>query len=190
MSNFSIDSTYSNASTEISNYLYTKLLSIYKANKTIIFLCIGTDRSTGDSVGPLVGYKLQDLKFRNFYIYGSLINPIHSKNLVETLNQIYNNFTNPYIIAIDSCLGSINNVGKIFINDTPLRPGLALNKNLPEVGDMSITGIVNISGGFDFIILQNTRLYTVMNISDSIAKGIYDFIIRCHNTTNSISTKY
>ena len=57
---------------------------------------------------------------------------------------------NPYIIAIDSCLGSLNNIGKIFIKNSPLLPGLALNKELPPVGEMSITGIVNISGNLNF----------------------------------------
>jgi len=37
---------------------------------------------------------------------------------------------------------------------------------------MSIKGIVNISGGMDFTLLQNTRLYTVMTLADSISNGI------------------
>lgn len=30
-----------------------------KRKTEILFLCIGTDRSTGDSLGPLIGYKLK-----------------------------------------------------------------------------------------------------------------------------------
>ena len=30
-----------------------------KQKAGVIFLCIGTDRSTGDSLGPLVGHKLR-----------------------------------------------------------------------------------------------------------------------------------
>ena len=32
-------------------------------NHELVIICIGTDRATGDSLGPLVGYKLQDLPY-------------------------------------------------------------------------------------------------------------------------------
>lgn len=179
--NFSIDVHHPTAYIKIKNYLLTELEPILKNNRPIIFICIGTDRSTGDSLGPLVGYKLKYLSRNNIYIYGTLENPIHSKNLIEILNKINLNFNNPYIIAIDSCLGSLANIGKIFIEKKPLSPGLALNKNLPLVGEMSITGIVNISGNFEFLVLQNTRLSTVMNLADVISKGIYHFILNAYN---------
>lgn len=189
MDNFSINSTSSNASLSISKYLFDNLKDIYISQRPIIFLCIGSDRSTGDSLGPLIGYKLNNLNLNNVHIYGSLLNPVHSKNLVSTLTEINSTYDNPYIVAIDACLGQLKNVGKIFISNKPLRPGLALNKDLPQVGNMSITGIVNISGGFDFIILQNTRLFAVMQIADSISNGIYNFALKCNNCLPSSINK-
>ena len=53
-----------------------------------------------------------------------------------------------------------------------------MNKDLPSVGDLSITGIVNISGTLEFMVLQNTRLYTVMQLADTISKGIYHSVIK------------
>ena len=176
--NFSVDSSSFTCSNKITNYLLSELKPVLEINRPIVFLCIGTDRSTGDSLGPLVGYKLRYFSKNNFYIYGTLENPIHAKNISYMLDEIKSKFQNPYIIAIDSCLGSINNIGKIFIQKEPLLPGLALNKNLPPVGEMSITGIVNVSGSFEFLVLQNTRLNIVMNLADSISKGIYYFIIK------------
>ncbi|MGL4772134.1 MAG: spore protease YyaC [Clostridium sp.] len=176
---FSIDSTSENAYCAIRDYLFKELKPIIKENRQIIFLCIGTDRSTGDCLGPLVGHQLKFLSRSNIYVYGTLENPIHSKNLETTLLRINETFDNPYIIGIDACLGGINNIGKIFIEKKPLKPGIALNKTLPEVGDMSITGIVNISGSYEFIVLQNTRLHTVMTLSDCISKGIYHFTLKC-----------
>ncbi len=180
MHNFFIDSTHSNADEKIADYLFYQLKDIYLSNRQIVFLCIGTDRSTGDSLGPLIGHKLRNIESNNFSIYGSLLNPVHSKNLKTTLKKINELYNNPYIIAIDACLGTANNIGKIFIRNSPVKPGLALNKVLPEVGDISITGNVNISSGFDFIILQNTRLYTVVKIADVISNGIYNFILKCN----------
>lgn len=182
---FYVDSTDPNSYEQIRDYLYSQLKSIIKSNKCIIFLCIGTDRSTGDSLGPLVGYKLRYLKKRNFYIYGSLTNPIHSKNLETIIQRIYDNFDDPFIIAVDACLGSFQNIGKVFIDNKPLHPGLAVNKNLPPIGNMSITGIVNISGSFEFMVLQNTRLYTVMSLADCISAGIYHFVLKSSGNNKS-----
>lgn len=179
MSNYlKVDALSPKSYIEIRDYLYDELTPIIKSKRVIIFLCIGTDRSTGDSLGPLVGYKLKLAKRKNFYIYGSLENPIHAKNLSTITKKINDNFNNPYIVAIDSSLGNFQNVGKVIIDKKPLFPGLALGKDIPPIGNMSITGIVNISGNFEFMILQNTRLYTVMSLADCISSGIYHFILK------------
>ena len=37
----------------------------------VVILCIGTDRSTGDSLGPLIGYKLKEMQQKardRFYV--------------------------------------------------------------------------------------------------------------------------
>lgn len=177
---FSVDSNSLTAYAKIRDYLFKELKPIVKSNRPIIFLCIGTDRCTGDCLGPLVGHKLKFLARKNIYIYGTLENPIHSKNLETILTRINENFTDPYIIGVDASLGSASNIGKIFIDKKPLKPGMALNKELPPVGEMSITGIVNISGNYEFIVLQNTRLHTVMTLSDCISKGIYHFTLKCY----------
>ena len=33
-----------------------------QGKRGVVFLCIGTDRSTGDSLGPLIGYKLRKME--------------------------------------------------------------------------------------------------------------------------------
>lgn len=187
----SIDSLFPTSYIELGEFLYENLKGIINENREIIFICIGTDRCTGDSLGPLVGYKLKsfykEMPKNNIYIYGSLESPVHSKNISNIIDKIKANFNNPYIIAIDSCLGKINNIGKVFVNNNPIFPGLAVNKELPPVGDLSITGIVNISGNYEFIILQNTRLYTVMSLADCISQGIIHFINKAIDTSDSLA---
>lgn len=144
----------------------------YNNNYTdIVVLCIGTDRSTGDCLGPLVGYKLKDLKLKNVHIIGSLDEPVHAKNLemyIENLSV----YTNPFVIAIDACLGKVDRIGFISIKEGPLTPGAGVNKKLPPVGHISITGIVNVSGFMEIAVLQNTRLSLVMNLANVISSGI------------------
>ena len=40
--------------------------------RELVFLCIGSDRITGDSLGPLIGYQLSPYCSRIFHVYGTL----------------------------------------------------------------------------------------------------------------------
>jgi len=173
-----LDSMSRDCSLKLRDIISQYIFPIAKCSRPIVVLCIGTDRSTGDSLGPLVGNKLKFLVRNKIHLYGSLECPVHAKNLCETIDEINFTYTDPYIIAIDACLGSIQNVGKIIVEEKPLCPGAAMNKDLPKVGNLSITGVVNISGAFEFMVLQNTRLYTVMVLADAIANGLYHSILK------------
>lgn len=178
MSKIILDCTDSKCIFKLRDELCSHLQPVLKEKRPIVILCIGTDRSTGDSLGPLVGEKLKFLSRKNVYILGNLEEPIHAKNLEENINYINATFKNPYIIAIDACLGNVNNIGNIIIQDKPICPGAALDKDLPSVGNISIAGIVNISGTLEFMVLQNTRLYTVMNLAEKISSGVYHSILK------------
>ncbi|MGG6433061.1 spore protease YyaC [Anoxybacillus sp. D401a] len=140
----------------------------------VVIICIGTDRSTGDSLGPLVGTMLEQKGSLPFYVYGTLKDPIHAVNLEEKLKDIQQQHKQAFMIAVDACLGRVKNIGMVSIEKGPLKPGAAVNKNLPSVGDAHITGIVNVSGFMEFFVLQNTRLHLVMNMAETIATGIYE----------------
>ncbi|WP_279238009.1 spore protease YyaC [Candidatus Galacturonibacter soehngenii] len=151
----------------------SKLLLDHKLiYETIIVLCIGTDRVTGDSLGPLVGYKLSKSRLHNVKVYGTLENPVHALNLADTTKEIYKKYSNPFIIAIDASLGNSNHLGYITLGKGPLTPGSGVKKTLLPVGDIFITGIVNVSGVLDNLVLQTTRLDTVMTLADCISLGI------------------
>lgn len=151
------------------------------SHRPIVFVCIGTDRSTGDSLGPLVGSFLEEKDVTSFHVYGTLDEPIHAVNLGERLKEIELKHHDPYIIGIDACLGRMKNVGVIQVGNGPVKPGAGVNKELPAVGDIHITGIVNVSGFMEFFVLQNTRLNLVMKMAKTIANGIYQASI-LHST--------
>jgi len=141
------------------------------AGRVIVVLCIGTDRSTGDALGPLTGSRLRDL---NGYphIFGTLDEPVHATNLASALNDIGAAFVNPYIVAVDACRGRLESGGCVTVGRGPLRPGAAVNKELPPVGDTCITGIVNVGGFMEHLVLQSTRLNLVIKMADAIAGGL------------------
>lgn len=142
-------------------------------NQPVVVVCIGTDRSTGDSLGPLIGSTLKEINYLPFHVYGTLEQPVHAVNLEKILTEIQTNHVNPYIISIDACLGRHKNIGMIQVGKGPLKPGAGVNKELPSVGDMHITGIVNVSGFMEFFVLQNTRLNLVFHMAKTIASGIH-----------------
>ena len=68
----------------------------------VMFLCIGTDRSTGDSLGPLVGHKLRARKLRRAAVIGTLDRPVHAMNLDLYSRYIRLNYPDYVVVAIDA----------------------------------------------------------------------------------------
>ncbi len=159
--------------------------------RPIVIIGIGTDRSTGDSLGPLVGNILlsKNIFYENgFAVYGCLDNPVHAVNLEDKLIEISNNFHDPLIIGIDACLGKSESIGFITLKKGPLKPGTGVKKQLPDVGQLHLTGIVNISGYLEYFVLQNTRLSIVMNMAEIISKIICNSIELLSINSKSIIT--
>ncbi|MBD1379117.1 spore protease YyaC [Bacillus sp. IB182487] len=133
----------------------------------VLFLCIGTDRSTGDSYAPLIGTMLKEKGYRN--VIGTIDDPCHAKNLDEKIKEIPEEKT---VIAIDAALGKFKNIGKISFNKGKLSPGAGVGKELTKVGDYSIYGTVNVGGYMEFQVLQNTRLSLVMKMAKETTLAI------------------
>lgn len=140
------------------------------ADNTVI-LCIGTDRATGDCLGPLVGDYLQKT-LPDIAVYGTLESPVHALNLEDTIRSIHQSYESPFIIAIDASLGTREHIGYATLSHTPLVPGKGVNKKLPAIGNLSITGIVNVAGFPNSVLLQSTRLHTVMTLATCISNAI------------------
>lgn len=155
----------------LSLYLRDLMQEAAEQGKEIVIVCIGTDRSTGDALGPLTGSKLRTLHLYP-HVYGTLDEPVHATNLSETIQQISASFTQPFIIAVDACLGKLENVGCISLGRGSLKPGAAVNKILPAVGDVYVTGIVNVGGFMEHMVLQSTRLSLVIKMADAIAHSL------------------
>ena len=143
-------------------------------SRPVIFFCIGTDRSTGDALGPLIGTRLVDLGLDASYVWGTLDMPVHAANLHAAIDEAYSFFQNPYVIAVDACLGRLENVGMVTASRGPLKPGTGVSKTLPPIGDIHVTGIVNVGGYMEYLVLQNTRLSVVVRMAETISQAILE----------------
>ena len=169
---FYIDTTQQDCSFEISRLLHKCILTYSRRWTELVFLCIGSDRATGDCLGPYVGYQLNTFCLPGAYVYGTLAHPVHALNLAETHQKILFQHPDSLIIAIDASLGQKKHLGYVTIANGALYPGAAVHKKLPPVGHIHITGIVNIAGTLEQLTLQTTRLSTVISIAEQIAGGI------------------
>lgn len=184
---FRIDYAHPQAVTHFTKHL---LDAVHRMNHQgeIVCVCIGTDRSTGDALGPLVGSKLERLNPRGITVFGTLDEPVHAVNLQDTLQLVHLEYPDTTVIGIDACLGRLGSVGHLHLGMGPLKPGTGVHKKLPEVGQLHITGIVNVGGFMEYFVLQNTRLSTVMKMADTIASSLYLTAIRLrdHRSTSHI----
>ena len=143
-----------------------------KRKTEIVFLCIGTDRSTGDSLGPLIGYKLKERGVKNARVMGTLDHPVHAMNLEACMERLAEKFPNALVVAVDASVGNVEHVGFVTLGRGPLKPGLGVKKELDAVGDIFITGIVGSSRSGDPLMLQSIRLSIVMRLADCISRSI------------------
>jgi len=158
---------------DVEESVFTLLYALNKsAERPLVYVCIGTDKATGDCLGPLVGSKLKTM-LPTANVYGTLKDPLHAVNLQANIEAIQKLLLDPFIIAVDACLGNAERVGFINIKPGGLLPGSALQKSLPYVGDFHISGVVNVAGCFDHLVLQNTRLFLVDRMATIIAKSLY-----------------
>ena len=169
---FYINTDKPDSSEKIARLLEGCIKTNGKSWSEIVFLCIGSDRVTGDCLGPYIGYRLSQYHIPGVFIYGTLQNPVHAVNLSSILSRINHLHPQALIIAIDSSLGEKKHLGYVTIGNGSLYPGAAVQKDLPPVGDIFITGVVNISGILEYLTLQTTRLATVISLADIITQGI------------------
>ncbi len=133
-----------------------------------VVLCIGSDRVTGDCIGPLVGHMLSSRR-EDCAVFGTLREPVTALNLSDTMLNIKRMYAGRKIIAVDSCVGDIEELGTVRVKKGSLRPGLACGKTLPKVGDVSVTATVT-TGSSDN--LYSVRLGLVYALAAEIADAL------------------
>ncbi|MEK3882341.1 spore protease YyaC [Paenibacillus sp. PL2-23] len=137
----------------------------------LLFVCIGSDRSTGDAYGPLVGSLLKERGWP--HVVGTLEQPCDAHAVEAAVLKAAAMREQAWsIVAIDACLGKAASVGGFVAAHGPLLPGSAIGRRLPPVGDVSIRGVVNLFGPKAYGMLQTTSLHLVMEMAKQTAAAI------------------
>ena len=80
--------TITSSADDMSARMCKILKSLRSGDRSTVVLCIGTDRATGDALGPLVGSLLSNSQCA-YRVYGTLQHPVHALNLNDTIKKIY-----------------------------------------------------------------------------------------------------
>jgi putative sporulation protein YyaC len=145
------------------------IIPSHLTNDDVVFLCIGTDRNTGDALAPLVGTYLEGLGYKN--VIGTIDDPVHALNLEDTLNNLPEG---KKVIAIDASLGQFSSIETYSVINGSIKAGAGVHKELPLAGDYGIMGVVNIGGHMELQVLANTRLSVVMRMAKDITSAIVE----------------
>lgn len=143
-----------------------------------VIICVGSDLSVGDSLGPVTGTKLKEkLSGLNVFIYGTLSKPITAHEVKYTEEFIRSTHPDSPVIAIDAAVGVPGDIGLIKIAGRSLQPGSGANKKLSKIGDVSIMGIVAEKSLFNYALFSSTRLNMVYKMAEIISSGVSSFVI-------------
>ena len=146
---------------------FSRIASVHPDRERISFVCIGTDRSTGDSFGPWIGTMLRGQEWPS--VTGTLETPCDAERYKQAVANIPAANT---IIAIDACLGKIDPARRFLVAAGPLIPGCATGRELPPLGHYSLAGIVGPLSVKPYWSLQRASLYEVMGMAGEVAAAI------------------
>lgn len=147
--------------------------STFLGDKPPVIVCVGSDLAIGDSLGPITGsmlkFKTQGL---NVFLYGTLAAPVTAKEIRYMRTFLSETHKGSQVLVIDAAVGAEGDIGLIKINDSPLKPGAGANKQLGNLGDISILGIVAEKSIANYGLLNTTRLNLVYTMAEIISDGV------------------
>lgn len=161
------------------HYSTTPSLSVIKkvaksipSDKETVVACIGTDCSSGDSLGPIVGTLLQAEHFSN--VIGTLDDPLDFDNYQSKFDEKYGKKDNLFVIAVDAAFGYPAEVEQIIVRKGGLIPGSGLWEAKRGFGDLTVMGVVNPLGPNNIQTLHTTSLRIVLNMALVISHLLLD----------------
>ena len=137
--------------------------------KQIVLFNIGTDAVLYDSFGPFVGQMIKAQKFKHIVSYGDLKNKNMALNLKDNYKEIIEKHSNDLIIGIDAALTkNLDDEGKMFFIDNPIRAGLGIGNYIGNFGEYAIKYIVTKNG-------NSTRLGNIYNTGKKLIRFLQKF---------------
>lgn len=143
----------------------------------ILFLCIGSEKISGDSLGPMVGTMLKEKYNVPFPVIGTEEHPVNGVNISRYKEHIRKYFPNHKIIAIDAALGEKNDLWEIRFREGGIKAGGAVGTSNTMIGDIGILGVVGEKGTNALQTLLNASFPSVVNLAEKIVEMLLDVFV-------------
>ena len=152
-----------------------KYMNLYKY-ENIIILCIGTNKCPGDSLGPIIGTKLNEIKLpKNVSCFGTIKKNLNAVTLPSFIEHNDLEMVENLVIAIDCTFTRLASIGSIIVNEGELLPGKGVGKVLPSIGDFHICGVCSnatyskVAATIDLLTMDKR---TIVQMSDMIVESL------------------
>lgn len=148
------------------NFINVLESKIKNENRELVFVCIGTSKVIGDSLGPLVGSYLK--KNSKLQVCGDLKDNICKKS---DINRVFHNLSNKCVIVVDSAISNVDKVGEIFITSPKIIDYVGIKQDKKLKCDIIIKGVVSTYDNCNYRNLKNLKNVD-FNFVDDLAKFV------------------
>ena len=145
--------------------------TLLESKERPIFLCVGTDKIVGDSVGVLIGELLTKKYKINAHVYGTLDANVDAQNINQIIDDIKLKHPSSPIILVDGILGDFDSVGQIKFYKNGAYAGGQYGKGV-FVGDYSILPVVGVKGIDSLNFINSVKLKNVVEQAEFVADSI------------------
>lgn len=145
--------------------------------KNLVFLCIGTTKIIGDSIGPKVGDKLKQLNVDAF-VYGNTERQVTAINVEDYAKMIKQRHKEDTVVVIDSALGKTVDIGAIKVTRNGIKPGGAFDKNKDRIGDIGILAVVGDADGDRMRELKTRDEHFISSLVDKVVEFANGLLFR------------
>lgn len=142
------------------------------AGEKCVFLCIGASGVVSDSLGPKVGSILNESQTRPLVVYGDGGGNVNAVNVSLAEKFVRAMHPDKKIVVVDAAVGDSTEVGCVVVKQGGVCPGAATDKKLPQVGDVSVLGVVSMRGAENFYRSHADRVSLVDKMAQTIAEAI------------------
>ncbi len=144
----------------------------------LVVLCIGSDKISGDSLGPLVGGLLREKYRLPCPVYGTEKAPVNGVNLPEYREMLTRFHPEAAVIAVDAAVGLKSELGNIKIRNGGVKAGGAVAAPHKALGRIGVLGVVAEKGNNPLEALLATPFALVEALAERIARAVALLIYR------------
>ena len=133
-----------------------------------VIVCVGSDKISGDALGPMVGSLLRATGVP-CPVYGVEGATVNGGSLAEYRNFVQRYHPGVPVIAVDAAVGNPDEVGHIKYRLGGVKAGGAMGRTEPPLGDLAILGVVGVKGADPLASLLAVPYREVEALADRIA---------------------